>query len=504
MRTKKTFLNTVVGLTSALITTILSFFLNRVFLLKLGLDYLGLNGIFSNALGMLSFTELGIGLAISYELYEPLAQNDEKRISALMNLYKKAYYIIAGVTFVFGILVGISICATAKTAEISFAARLLYFILFLGNNCCTYLLSYKRTLLEADQKSYIISTISSCCNVIATIAKIILLYCFSSYILYILISIVQTLSINIIASIYIDEHYSYLKSTKEKLDRHSYKKLLLEVKSRIIIKLCNVLVTSTDQIIIGSIISVAFAGLFQNYSLIISQLNVFISQIGNAITPALGNYVAVESKKKLGEIISEIEFFHHCIATFCFVCFCTVVTPFIRLWLGDYLLPFVVPFLLMCDFYITLIRDVHWKVNNMTIGFNKNKRVYFHAARAVANLIVSFVGAYMLGISGVVLGTVISSLLIWIAEVVYTYKIVLNENLHKYFSRQIGYISQLMIVFMISFVIINLFAIESLLINVILNGLISTVTVIVSLVILNINNPNLNKIINRIKMVIKK
>ena len=208
MRTKKAFLNTVIGLLSALITTFLSFFLNRVFLSTLGLDYLGLNGIFSNALGMLSLTELGIGMAISYELYAPLAQNDTKRIAALMNLYKKAYYIIAGITFFVGIVVGIFICTTAKTSEIPIIERFIYFMLFLCNNCCTYLLAYKRTLLEADQKSYVISMITSCATIIATVTKIIALYFFSSYISYILISIVQTISINVIVSAYIDKNYS--------------------------------------------------------------------------------------------------------------------------------------------------------------------------------------------------------------------------------------------------------------------------------------------------------
>lgn len=301
MRTRKAFLNTVVGLLSALITTFLSFFLNRIFLSSLGLDYLGLNGIFSNALGMLSLTELGIGMAISYELYVPLAQNDTKKIAALMNFYKKTYYIIAGITFFVGIIVGVFICITAKTSEISIIERFIYFLFFLCNNCCTYLLAYKRTLLEADQKSYVISTITSCASIVATATKIIVLYFLSSYIAYILISIVQTISINIIASAYIDKNYIYIKKSKERLDKNAYKKIILEVKSRIAIKLCNVLVSSTDNIIIGSIISVASAGLFQNYSLIVSQLNLFISQINNAITPSLGNYTAIESKKIWGK-----------------------------------------------------------------------------------------------------------------------------------------------------------------------------------------------------------
>lgn len=348
----------------------------------------------------------------SYELYAPLAQNDTKRIAALINLYKKAYYIIAGITFFVGIIVGIFICTTAKTSEIPIIERFIYFVLFLCNNCCTYLLAYKRTLLEADQKSYVISTITSCATIVATATKIIVLYFLSSYIAYILISIVQTISINVIASAYIDKNYPYIKKSKERLDKSAYRKIVSEVKSRIAIKLCNVLVSSTDNIIIGSIISVASAGLFQNYSLIVSQLNLFISQISNAITPSLGNYTAIESKEKLGKVIEEIEFLNHCIGTFCFTCFCILVSTFIKLWLGDYLLPFIVPFLLMCDLYITQIRDVHWKVNNMTDGFKNNKRVYFHIMRAMLNLLISLIGAKFLGICGVVLGTVVSSLVI--------------------------------------------------------------------------------------------
>lgn len=504
MRTRKAFLNTVVGLLSTLITTVLSFFLNRVFLSSLGLDYLGLNGIFSNALGMLSLTELGIGMAVSYELYAPLARNDTKKIAALMNLYKKAYYIISGITFLIGIIVGIFICTTAKTSEIPIIERFLYFVLFLCNNCCTYLLAYKRTLLEADQKSYVISTISSAASIVAAIMKIIVLYFFSAYILYILISIVQTISTNIIASVYIDKNYPYINNLNEKLDKASYKKILAEVKSRIVIKLCNVLVSSTDNIIIGSIISVASAGLFQNYSLIVSQLNLFINQISNAITPSLGNYTAIESKEKLGKIIEEIEFFNHCTGTFCFTCFCTLVSPFIKLWLGDYLLPFVIPFLLMCDFYITQIRDVHWKVNNMTVGFKGNKRVYFHVMRAVMNIIVSLMGAEFLGISGVVLGTVISSLVIWLAEVVYTYTRVLNMSIWSYIKKQLYYAFQLLIIYFVIYKANSMLEIKGLLLDLLVHGLIASGLTIVLLVVVNIKNPCLHKLLERAKVIVIK
>lgn len=502
MRTRKAFLNTVVGLLSALITTFLSFFLNRIFLSSLGLDYLGLNGIFSNALGMLSLTELGIGMAISYELYVPLAQNDTKKIAALMNFYKKTYYIIAGITFFVGIIVGVFICITAKTSEISIIERFIYFLFFLCNNCCTYLLAYKRTLLEADQKSYVISTITSCASIVATATKIIVLYFLSSYIAYILISIVQTISINIIASAYIDKNYIYIKKSKERLDKNAYKKIILEVKSRIAIKLCNVLVSSTDNIIIGGIISVASAGLFQNYSLIVSQLNLFISQINNAITPSLGNYTAIESKKNLGKVIEEIEFLNHCIGTFCFTCFCILISTFIKLWLGDYLLPFIVPFLMMCDLYITQIRDVHWKVNNMTDGFKTNKRVYFHIMRAMLNLLISLIGAKILGICGVVLGTVVSSLVIWGAEVIYTYTRVLKIGLRGYIKRQICYSLQVCTIYYFVYIVNSMLEINNMLLTFLVHGVITSVMTMVLLIIVNMKNPCLRKLLERVKVIV--
>ena len=305
-----------------------------------------------------------------------------------------------------------------------------------------------------------------------------------------------------IVSAYIDKNYSYIKKSKEKLDRGAYKKIISEVRSRIVIKIyCNVLVSSTDNIIIGSIISVASAGLFQNYSLIVSQLNLFISQISNAITPSLGNYTAIESKEKLGKVIEEIEFLNHCIGTFCFICFCILVSPFIKLWLGDYLLPFIIPFLLMCDFYITQVRDVHWKVNNMTEGFKNNKRVYFHIMRAMLNLFISFIGANCLGICGVVLGTVVSSLVIWITEVVYTYTRVLKINLGRYIKRQLFYALQVLVIYYLVYTVTSMLEITSMLLTFVVYGVVASGMTIILLAVVNIKNPCLHKLLERVKVI---
>ena len=231
-------------------------------------------------------------------------------------------------------------------------------------------------------------------------------------------------------------------------------------------------------------------------------MNLFISQINNAITPSLGNYTAIESKKNLGKVIEEIEFLNHCIGTFCFTCFCVLISTFIKLWLGDYLLPFIVPFLMMCDLYITQIRDVHWKVNNMTDGFKTNKRVYFHIMRAMLNLLISLIGAKILGICGVVLGTVVSSLVIWGAEVIYTYTRVLKIGLRGYIKRQICYSLQVCTIYYFVYIVNSMLEINNMLLTFLVHGVITSVMTMVLLIIVNMKNPCLRKLLERVKVIV--
>lgn len=105
MRTKNSIINISVGISNQLIITFLSFFSRTVFIHTLGVDYLGINGLFTNILAMLSLAEAGIGSSIIYNLYKPVADNDKEKIIMLMNLYKKAYLAIALIVFLLGLFI---------------------------------------------------------------------------------------------------------------------------------------------------------------------------------------------------------------------------------------------------------------------------------------------------------------------------------------------------------------------------------------------------------------
>ena len=71
-RTEYSLLNMFVGIGGYVLNTILGFICRIVFVRCLSADYLGVNGLFTNILTMLSLAELGIGSAVVYALYKPL------------------------------------------------------------------------------------------------------------------------------------------------------------------------------------------------------------------------------------------------------------------------------------------------------------------------------------------------------------------------------------------------------------------------------------------------
>ena len=136
------------------------FLVRFIFVKSLPIEYLGINGLFTNLLGILSLAELGIGPAIVYSLYQPLATKDIATIKSLMRLFKKAYIAIGVITIVVGICLLPWLDWFIKGNNISYIHW--FYVIFLLNTGISYFYSYKRSLLIADQKQYINSIYQSC------------------------------------------------------------------------------------------------------------------------------------------------------------------------------------------------------------------------------------------------------------------------------------------------------------------------------------------------------
>lgn len=153
-RTRKSIKNIIYSFGTQLIILLINFLSRTIFIKFLGVEMLGISGLFTNILTLLSLAELGFGSAIIYSLYKPLKDNDKEKISALINYYKKVYYyIIAIITFI-GVLI-IPFLPKIITSDLNHSSLLTYYILFLINTICSYLFVYKSSIINADQKIYI-------------------------------------------------------------------------------------------------------------------------------------------------------------------------------------------------------------------------------------------------------------------------------------------------------------------------------------------------------------
>ena len=104
-RTEYTILNVFVGLGGYCLSAILGFISRMIFTRVLTAEYLGVSGLFSNILTMLSLAELGIGSAIVYALYKPLANNDKDKIASLVKFYGRCYCVVGIVVAVIGLMI---------------------------------------------------------------------------------------------------------------------------------------------------------------------------------------------------------------------------------------------------------------------------------------------------------------------------------------------------------------------------------------------------------------
>lgn len=430
------------GLMSQIISVIANFIVRTVFIKYLGEEYLGVNGLFTNILTILSLAELGFGSAMIYNMYKPLADNNIKKLQAIMNLYKKVYTYI-------GIFVGIiGLCIIPFMDYIiknkpNIDNIILIYIIFLFNSVCSYFFAYKRSILTADQKEYISSQYKYIFTLIKSMVQIIILVTFKNFILYLIIQILFTILENIFISRKINQIYPFInEENNEILSNIELKNIKKDVKALIIAKFGNVMLNGTDNIIISSFIGIKAVGLLSNYNLIIGSIVMGTSQIISGLTGSIGNFVAQQDKKQSFLLFKKVDFFNFWIYGFATICLSILFNPFIELWIGkNYIISQSAVNILSINFFISGITSMLW-IFRSTIGLFTNGK-YRPIICASLNIIISIFLSKHIGLTGVLLGTTISRFLTNLCfdpYIIYTYGF--EENVKSYY---ISYILRLIL-----------------------------------------------------------
>ena len=311
------------------------FHCSHLFIRILGAEYLGINGLFTNIVTMLSLVELGIGPAIIFSLYKPLAENDIKKVQALMQLYKKAYTIIGFIVAVLGICITPFLHYFIKELPDISNITLIY-VLFVINSAISYFFAYKRNLIIADQRRYVDMLYRYSFFSILNIMQIVFLYITGSYIIFLILQIISTLLENIVVARRADKMYPLLKQRKhEKLDLETVQEIKKNTGAMVLHKIGDIALNATDNIVISAKVGIIWVGLYSNYLLIITALNIMIGQFFTSITASIGNFGITEGKEKVILIFQKVLFANFWMYGLSGICLYYLFNPFIDLWLGE-------------------------------------------------------------------------------------------------------------------------------------------------------------------------
>lgn len=89
-RTHKSIINVIASVGTNAIILITAFIVQKALVATMGADYNGINGLFSSIISMMSLADLGIGTAIIYHMYQPVAERNTTMINTLLHFYKNA------------------------------------------------------------------------------------------------------------------------------------------------------------------------------------------------------------------------------------------------------------------------------------------------------------------------------------------------------------------------------------------------------------------------------
>lgn len=438
-RTKNSIRNSSFSIMTQILTVIMDFIVKTIFIAVLGSEYLGINGLFSNIITLLSLADLGIGVAIPYSLYKPLAENNQQKIQGLMNYYRKIYNIIGSIVLIVGLSLTPFLDFIIKDMPDMEGLGLIY-ALFVTHSALSYFFVYKKFLIESDQKGYIISKITFICSLCLNVTRVILLLLTKNFIIYLFCSIVWVLIQNFWYSYKANQLYPYIKEkNKETISVEDKKEISTNVKALLIYKVGNVITSGTDNIVISKFIGLVAVGIFSNYILIVNSLNNILNQLFNAITSSIGNLV-VTNNERSKSVFEKLNFFNFYIYSLCAICLFILINPFMYIWLGnDYVLSFTVSLCLSINFYIAGMQAV---TNSFRSAYGLFYKAKFRPiVMVVINIVVSVMLVQSLGIPGVLIGTIASRLFTtaWLDPYI-IYKYGFKESVLEYYKNYLYYL----------------------------------------------------------------
>lgn len=410
-RVKNASRNIVFGIASQIVKQLLPFAMRTVILYLLGVEYLGLNSLFTSVLSVLNLAELGVGSAMVYSMYQPIVDDDTDKICALMRLYKIYYRCIGLVVCVIGLIL---LPFIPKLINGDVPPNINIYILYLMNLAATvlsyWLFAYKSSILWAHQRNDIVSKVTLITDCIKYAAQFLVLVLTQNYYLYVIAILVTQILNNIMSAIFAARMYPDYRA-EGTLPKDERTTINHRIRDLFTAKVATVIVYSSDTIVISAFLGLRILAVYQNYYYLFSAVAALITIVFTSVRAGLGNSLIVDTKEKVTKDFMSFLLIIVWIAGFCSTCFLCLYQPFMELWVGKDLL---------AEFGIVICMSIYFFVNCLNVFFNSYKDAsgMWHKDRfrplveAITNLTLNIILVRYIGLYGIILSTIFSMIFV--------------------------------------------------------------------------------------------
>lgn len=498
MREKNSILNIISNLFVIILQIVLAFVVRFIFVKVLNEQYLGVQGLFTNIISMLSLAELGIGTAISFILYKPLAEKDYNKVSVIVTFLRKVYIAIGIVVLISGIIITpfLKYLVTGYTMGNLNIIFIMYFITL----AVEYFLTYPETLLSADQKHYKISFILIGYTLITNVLQIIVLLVTKNFLIYILADVVMKIIKAVAINLYIKRYYPEVNFyNKEKLEKKEKNVFIKNVKSLFLYKIGDYLINGTDNIIISKIIDISTVGIYSNYLSTITIFRNIMFNIINGVTASFGNLIIKEKEDVQENVFNIMNFITYMFCGFVFCCLIFLFNDFTKLLYGNnYVLGMMEVIIICLNFYIATMLLPLESVKSAAGLYYEDR--YISLIQAAINVFISIILGLKIGLIGVLLGTFISYILtiVWERPII-IYKEIFKSNSIVYFKKYILQIFIIVFNILLDYLVITKLFTQVTILNFILKGITIFIVYVVTNIIIFIKSNELQYILKTIK-----
>jgi O-antigen/teichoic acid export membrane protein len=438
-RTRNARRNVIFGVALKIYKIVLPFIMRSVMVYTLGIQYLGLNSLFTSVLQVLNLAELGVGSAMVFSMYRPIAEDDSDTICALINLYKWYYRLIGGVVLICGIAVTPFV---PKLIKGDIPADVNIYILYwlnLGATVLSYwMFAYRNSILQAHQRTAVVSKVTIITDTLKYALQLVSLFLFKNFYSYLIAALFTQVLANIVTAVASKILYP-LYEPRGRLPKESIKEINGRVKDLFTAKLGGTLLSSGDTIVISAFIGLNMLAVYQNYYYIMSSVISMITTIFDACTAGIGNSIVVESVEKNYRDFEKFAFMNIWVSGICICCFLNIYQPFMTLWMGgDNLLSRGCVVLLCMYFYLF--------ITNQLMCLYKDAAGMWHEDRfrplvgSVVNLSLNLALVKYIGIYAIILSTVISYIVVTIPWLTHNlFSVVFKRSCIQYIKKFIYY-----------------------------------------------------------------